>query len=77
MRGRQNDGRGLVIGFIVGGVIGAALALLFAPKKGKILREDLKRKAGEWFDEAGNLIDDASDKVSSAAKEITKRATRG
>lgn len=76
MRERRNDGSGLIIGFILGGVIGAGLALLFAPSKGKSLRGDLKRKAGEWIDEAGDLIEEASGKVSGAAKELTKRTTR-
>lgn len=36
----------------IGGGIGAALALLFAPKSGRELREDIAKAAGEKLDQA-------------------------
>jgi len=49
--------RELLLGSIVGGVIGASLAVLFTPKSGKKLRKDINvsskealEKAGEWKD---------------------------
>ena len=38
--------------FIVGGVLGAGLALLFAPKKGEELRGDLKNKIEDLINKA-------------------------
>ena len=38
--------------FIVGGVLGAGLALLFAPKKGEELRGDLKNKIDDLINKA-------------------------
>ena len=37
--------KGLLLGFLVGGIAGAVTALLFAPKPGKELREDIKQKS--------------------------------
>ena len=38
---KQANGNGMVLGAVVGGIIGAAAALLLAPKSGKQMREDL------------------------------------
>lgn len=44
MSERNND---LLKGLFVGGLIGMALGILFAPKSGKEMREDITRKADE------------------------------
>jgi len=44
MSERNND---LLKGLFVGGLIGMALGILFAPKSGKETREDITRKADE------------------------------
>ncbi|WP_141502009.1 YtxH domain-containing protein [Paenibacillus luteus] len=41
---RENSSNGVLVGAIVGGAIGAISALLFAPKAGADLREDLSSK---------------------------------
>lgn len=41
--------------FILGAGIGASLALLFAPKKGSELREDLKKKIDELLNQAKDI----------------------
>ncbi|CAM4412729.1 gas vesicle protein [Paenibacillus endophyticus] len=41
---RENSSNGVLVGAIVGGAIGAISALLFAPKTGTDLREDLASK---------------------------------
>ncbi len=40
-----NKGINMMVPFIVGGVVGAGVALLLAPKPGKEIRNDLKRFA--------------------------------
>lgn len=42
--------------FVLGGSIGAALALLFAPKSGRELRHDISQAAGRGYDQ---IIDKA------------------
>jgi gas vesicle protein len=44
MSERSND---LLTGLFIGGLIGAVLGVLFAPKSGKETREDIARKADE------------------------------
>lgn len=43
----ENRGGEIIGAFLVGGLIGAALGILFAPKAGKETREQL----GDWMDE--------------------------
>jgi len=48
---QENRGTDFFKGFLFGGAIGAAFALLFAPKSGNELRADLRRKSRELYDE--------------------------
>jgi gas vesicle protein len=41
----------IFISFLFGGVIGSAIALLYAPESGKHLRKDISRKTNELIDE--------------------------
>ena len=56
-------GKGVLIGFITGGALGAALALLYAPKTGKELRAEIKTKSDDYLDEADKYIAEAKDKA--------------
>ena len=53
----KNKGIGIVVPFIVGGVVGAGAALLFAPKAGKEIRQDLKRFATTTKDRVVLAVD--------------------
>jgi len=53
---KSNVAKGLLIGFLAGGVIGAILGLLYAPKSGRELRLDIKRKATDLAEDAGEFI---------------------
>jgi len=37
--------KGLIIGVLAGGAVGALVALLYAPKSGRELRADIKEKS--------------------------------
>lgn len=57
--------------FILGAGIGAGLALLFAPKKGSELREDLKNKLDELISKAKEVdLEEVSEEFTRKAKEI-------
>lgn len=43
----KKEGKGLMLGALLGGLVGAAAGILFAPKSGKETREDLKNGADE------------------------------
>ncbi|MBW8349640.1 YtxH domain-containing protein [Bacillus sp. IITD106] len=70
--------KALAYGVLIGGVVGAAAALLTAPSSGKELRNQLKESKGEWIRIAQDLKEDAIDiknsvaKVSKEGKEIIK-----
>lgn len=74
MSKESNLGKGLLIGFLTGGVVGAAIALLFAPKSGKELRNDIKTKSNEFQEEAGKFIDIAKDKAMDLINEGKKKS---
>lgn len=72
----ENNGttKVFLLGLLTGGAIGAMLALLYAPKSGKELRADIKAKKDELITNAGNVIDDARDKLSDVSSEAKKRS---
>jgi len=41
------DARSVLVPFLVGGIVGAGIALLLAPKSGKELRKDIKDMASD------------------------------
>ena len=54
---------GLLIGFLAGGVVGATLGLLYAPKSGKELRSDIRQRSGELADDVDEYLKDAQAKA--------------
>ncbi len=49
--------------FLVGGAIGATIALLYAPQSGRDTRKDLRRTARRVKNEAVDLVEDTIDRV--------------
>lgn len=87
----QNSGggmaKGLMIGLLAGGVLGAGIALLYAPKPGRKLRADLKDKAdslledGEEYmmavqEKAAEIVDDAKKGLTQLFGDTEKEVTR-
>jgi gas vesicle protein len=61
---QQETGSKFFKGFILGGLVGAAIALAFAPKTGRELREEMKkRSAGLLDDETLNDVRAKAEKV--------------
>jgi len=48
-----------MLGLVIGGVVGAAAALLYAPKSGAETRDQLKQKGEELKDGAHDLVERA------------------
>jgi gas vesicle protein len=66
---------GILMAFLAGGLIGAGLALLYAPVSGREARErigglaeDLKKKSGEWTGEAKQKVEQFIDEERSVIK---------
>ncbi len=58
----------LIFSFFLGGLIGAGVALLFAPRSGKETREKIKEFAGEAKGKAEEVIEQVKGKVSTAVE---------
>lgn len=57
-----------LLSFVLGGVIGAAVALLLAPKSGRQTREQIKEMAQEAKEKAEEYYDEARGKFSTAVQ---------
>jgi gas vesicle protein len=66
--------KGLVVGFLAGGTIGAVLALLYAPKSGKELRADLRTKADDLMAEADTYVEAAKVRAGDIVTDARRRS---
>lgn len=65
-----DTGRGSsFLAFLTGAVIGAGLALMFAPKSGTETREQV----ADWARRAQNKVKDAADKIKNRAEDAADR----
>ena len=63
-----------LVGFVVGGLTGAVVALLFAPQSGEETRALIKDKSIELRDKAQMTAEEAYARAEAAAKEARTRA---
>ena len=63
-----------LVGFVVGGLTGAVVALLFAPQSGEETRALIKDKSIELRDKAQETAEEAYARAEQAAKEARARA---
>ncbi len=88
-RASNNNGmaKGMIIGLLTGGAIGAGVALLYAPKTGRRMRAELREKADNLIDEgqdylstvqdkATEIIEDAKDSITGMFKRAEREAGR-
>jgi gas vesicle protein len=61
---KEEGGGSFLMGLLAGTVLGAGLGMLFAPKAGAELRNQLGEQAGRLRSTAGDTYSHASDKVS-------------
>ena len=61
-------------GFFWGSIAGAAVALLFAPKSGKEIRDDLRQRSNELLDEADVAVKDVRKRAEQVLNEGREKA---
>ena len=67
------SGGGLAKGLLVGGVIGAAAALLLAPKPGRELRADLANRYQDMQEKTKNAVSTMRDKARSVVRQAEEK----
>ena len=65
--GRYSAGS-LILGFFIGGVVGAGVALLLAPQPGREAREKIKELADEAKEKAAKYAEEVKSKVTSTVE---------
>src|SRR5699024_12850906 len=73
--GDNINSKDFIIGTLIGGIVGASAALLFAPKSGKELRGDINQGASQMKDKAANWKDTAYDKSLELKDKAYKRGS--
>ena len=66
--------KGLLLGLVTGGIVGAAIALLYAPKSGRELRSDIRLKKDELLDDTSEYLQIAKTKASDMINEGKRRS---
>ena len=74
MSDKNGDFGAFVSGFVIGGLVGAAVALLFAPQSGEETRTLIYDKGIELKDQAEEIIDDTRTRAEELAKEAKTKA---
>ena len=73
----SNQVGGIVTAFAVGALVGAGIALLYAPQSGQETRDLLARRANELKDKAGDVLDDAKEMVRGKKAQILAAVEAG
>jgi gas vesicle protein len=74
MTEKNGMAKGLVIGLLAGGAIGAIIALLYAPKSGKELRADIREKTDDLVGGAEEYLHAAKSKAGEIVSEAKLRS---
>ena len=77
---REDGGGSFLMGLLAGTVLGAGLGMLFAPRPGSELRNQLSEQAGRLKSTAGDAYTQATDKVGKIVdrgREVYDRARTG
>lgn len=58
----------MILSFLLGGIVGAAAALLLAPQSGRETRLRIREFAGDVKDKAADYVEDVKEKVTSSVE---------
>ena len=63
-------------GLLIGGLIGSAIALLYAPYSGKKLRKNIKKRTEDIIEDGEKYLKNAKDKANHLLEDGIKNSTR-
>ena len=73
----NKTGKGMLLfGLFIGAVVGAATALLTAPKSGRELRNDIRIKKDEYLDDTSEYLEIAKTKATDLINEGKKKSEK-
>lgn len=75
MADRNNSAMVGALMLVAGGIIGAGVAILYAPQTGKETRKDIRRFAKKTRRRAEGVVDDFSDAVSDMVDAVGEKAS--
>ena len=70
----KDSGLEFFAGFVIGGLVGAAVALILAPQSGEETRAQIRERSIELKERAGELAVEARQKAEELSEEARKRA---
>jgi gas vesicle protein len=73
---REDSGSSFLMGLLAGTVLGAGLGMLFAPKTGSELRNQLGEQAGRLRTTAADGYQQATEKVSQGYQQATEKVSQ-
>ncbi|HWQ89033.1 MAG TPA: YtxH domain-containing protein [Desulfitobacteriaceae bacterium] len=73
---RENSMGTVVIAALVGGIAGAAVGLMLAPKSGRELRHDMRFKARQTIQEIENVAEEKVDKIHDVGDDLVREGKR-
>lgn len=76
MENKNSTTSSFVMGVMIGGAVGAVVALLLAPKSGKDLRRDIAETGEGLLDKASSMMNKTEDQVDESLNEGRIRAQR-
>ncbi len=77
MENNGNGGSNFLTGFLIGGFIGAAVGLLFAPKPGKDVRNNLRDESEELYDKAKDELNRLKQELDNLRQKVSETLDKG
>ena len=71
----KNDATNIAAAFLLGGLVGGAIAILYAPKSGKETRKDISKAARHIKKNAADLAEETIENINEFAGDVKRKVT--
>jgi len=69
-----NKTKWYLLSFLLGGAVGCAIALLYAPESGRHLRKDIRRKTNDYIEDGKKIVSDTWNDAKETAESALESA---